>query len=148
MSYWVGQYFTYCKTFTCIQLISGQIYDSRSKYNACGFDLTQARLMFDGEMASLEAILQTATVKVPKPVKVIDMERGGAVFVMEHLDMGSLNRYHLSSHWLVVPIRRNFWCWIDFKKNCGMNTFNLLFTAGTLQSWASSWLTCTFTTRD
>ncbi|XP_048846691.1 ketosamine-3-kinase [Brienomyrus brachyistius] len=54
---------------------------------------SQARLMFDGEMASLEAILQTATVSVPKPVKVIDMERGGAVFVMEHLDMGSLNRH-------------------------------------------------------
>lgn len=49
--------------------------------------------MFVGEMASLEAILQTNTVKVPKPVKVIDLDRGGAVFVMEHVDMRSLSKY-------------------------------------------------------
>jgi fructosamine-3-kinase len=30
----------------------------------------QARLMFDGELASLEAIGKTNTVKVPKPIKV------------------------------------------------------------------------------
>ncbi|XP_053566306.1 ketosamine-3-kinase [Bombina bombina] len=49
--------------------------------------------MFMGEMASLEAILQTQTVKVPKPIKVIDQPGGGAMLVMEHLDMGSLNRH-------------------------------------------------------
>ncbi|MGH0169709.1 UNVERIFIED_CONTAM: hypothetical protein FKN15_058047 [Acipenser sinensis] len=50
--------------------------------------------MFDGEKASLEAILQTNTIKAPKPVKVIDLSPGGgAVFVMEHLDMRSINRH-------------------------------------------------------
>ncbi|XP_015280367.1 PREDICTED: ketosamine-3-kinase [Gekko japonicus] len=53
----------------------------------------EARRMFDGEMASLTAILQTQTVKVPKPIKVIDVPEGGAMFVMEHLDMKSLNRH-------------------------------------------------------
>lgn len=48
--------------------------------------------MFDGEMASLEAIVKTETVKVPKPIKVIELDTGGAVFVMEHLDMNSLSK--------------------------------------------------------
>ncbi|MBN3310393.1 ketosamine-3-kinase [Amia ocellicauda] len=54
---------------------------------------SQARLMFDGEAASLQAILQTNTVRAPRPVKVIDLPSGGAAFVMEHLDMRSLNRF-------------------------------------------------------
>ncbi|KAG5832724.1 hypothetical protein ANANG_G00294200 [Anguilla anguilla] len=54
---------------------------------------SQARLMFDGEAASLDDILKTETVKVPKPTKVIDLETGGAVFIMEHLDMKSLCKY-------------------------------------------------------
>ncbi|KAM4665235.1 ketosamine-3-kinase-like [Discoglossus pictus] len=54
---------------------------------------SEARKMFQGEMASLEAINQTDTVKVPKPVKVIDQPGGGAMLVMEHLDMRSLNRH-------------------------------------------------------
>ncbi|XP_061702842.1 ketosamine-3-kinase [Syngnathoides biaculeatus] len=54
---------------------------------------SQAKLMFDGEMASLEAIIKTGTIKVPKPVKVIDLDTGGCVFVMEHLDMRGLNKY-------------------------------------------------------
>ncbi|XP_051572455.1 ketosamine-3-kinase-like [Myxocyprinus asiaticus] len=53
----------------------------------------EARRMFDGEIASLEAILSTNTVKTPRPVKVVDLERNGAVLVMEHVDMKSLNRY-------------------------------------------------------
>uniref|UniRef100_A0A3B3H9V9 protein-ribulosamine 3-kinase n=1 Tax=Oryzias latipes TaxID=8090 RepID=A0A3B3H9V9_ORYLA len=52
---------------------------------------SEAKLMFDGEMASLEAIFRTETVKVPKPIKVIELDRGGCVFVMEHLDMKGLN---------------------------------------------------------
>lgn len=32
--------------------------------------ILQAKVMFDGERASLEAILQTNTVHVPKPIKV------------------------------------------------------------------------------
>lgn len=53
--------------------------------------------MFDGEMASLEAILCTNTVKVPRPVKVVDLERSGALLVMEHVDMRSLNKYDSKS---------------------------------------------------
>ncbi|XP_067860622.1 ketosamine-3-kinase-like [Heptranchias perlo] len=54
---------------------------------------SQAKRMFDGEMASLEAIMKTNMVKVPKPVKVINLADGGAMFVMEHLDMLSLNKH-------------------------------------------------------
>ncbi|KAJ8345393.1 hypothetical protein SKAU_G00295860 [Synaphobranchus kaupii] len=54
---------------------------------------TKARLMFDGEAASLDAILKTETVKVPKPMKVIDLKTGGAMFVMDHVDMRSLHKY-------------------------------------------------------
>lgn len=55
--------------------------------------LWKALRMFKGEMVSLEAILQTNTVKVPKPLKVIELERAGSVLVMEHVDMKSLNKY-------------------------------------------------------
>lgn len=54
---------------------------------------SEAKLMFDGEMASLEAILKTETVKVPKPIKVIALDTGGSVFVMEHLDMKGLSKH-------------------------------------------------------
>ncbi|XP_004621122.1 ketosamine-3-kinase [Sorex araneus] len=53
----------------------------------------EAKRMFEGEMASLTAILKTGTVKVPKPIKVLDAPGGGSMLVMEHVDM----RY-LSSH--------------------------------------------------
>ncbi|XP_029456138.1 ketosamine-3-kinase-like [Rhinatrema bivittatum] len=53
----------------------------------------EARKMFDGEAASLEAILQTHTVRVPKPMKVADIPAEGAMLVMEHLDMKPLNYY-------------------------------------------------------
>ncbi|KAI7789531.1 ketosamine-3-kinase [Triplophysa rosa] len=53
----------------------------------------EARRMFDGEMASLEAILSTNTVKVPRPMKVVDLERSGALLIMEHVDMRILNKY-------------------------------------------------------
>ncbi|XP_022379139.1 ketosamine-3-kinase isoform X2 [Enhydra lutris kenyoni] len=49
--------------------------------------------MFEGEMASLTAILRTDTVRVPKPIKVLDGLGGSSLLVMEHVDM----RY-LSSH--------------------------------------------------
>ncbi|XP_073166421.1 ketosamine-3-kinase-like isoform X2 [Lepidochelys kempii] len=52
-----------------------------------------ARRMFEGEMESLSAILETQTVKVPKPIKVIDVPGGSTLFVMEHLEMRSLNRH-------------------------------------------------------
>uniref|UniRef100_A0A672M425 protein-ribulosamine 3-kinase n=1 Tax=Sinocyclocheilus grahami TaxID=75366 RepID=A0A672M425_SINGR len=62
---------------------------------AISFDIhyLNARRMFDGEMVSLEAILATNTVKVPRPVKVVDLERSGALLIMEHVEMRSLNKY-------------------------------------------------------
>ncbi|NWR76460.1 KT3K kinase, partial [Centropus unirufus] len=53
----------------------------------------EARRMFEGEVASLEAILKTQTIKAPKPLKVLDLPEGGALLVMEHLEMRGLNRY-------------------------------------------------------
>ncbi|XP_032726205.1 ketosamine-3-kinase isoform X1 [Lontra canadensis] len=53
----------------------------------------EAKRMFEGEMASLTAILRTDTVRVPKPIKVLDGPGGSSLLVMEHVDM----RY-LSSH--------------------------------------------------
>ncbi|NXY21404.1 KT3K kinase, partial [Atrichornis clamosus] len=53
----------------------------------------EARRMFVGEMVSLEAILKTQTVKVPKPIRVVDLPGGNTVLVMEHLEMKSLNRH-------------------------------------------------------
>uniref|UniRef100_A0A8C4LL36 protein-ribulosamine 3-kinase n=3 Tax=Equus asinus TaxID=9793 RepID=A0A8C4LL36_EQUAS len=52
---------------------------------------TQARQMFEGEMASLEALRSTGLVRAPRPIKVIDLPGGGAAFVMEHLKMRSLS---------------------------------------------------------
>ncbi|XP_056409183.1 ketosamine-3-kinase-like [Hyla sarda] len=71
----------------------GQSYDTDCGcyYVKCNHK-AEARKMFEGEMASLEAILQTGTIRAPKPVKVIDQPSGGAMLVMEHLDMRSLNR--------------------------------------------------------
>ncbi|XP_030062815.1 ketosamine-3-kinase-like isoform X1 [Microcaecilia unicolor] len=53
----------------------------------------EARKMFDGEAASLEAILKTHTVKVPRPIKVANIPTDGAVLVMEHLDINPLSSY-------------------------------------------------------
>ena len=53
--------------------------------------------MFEGEVASLTAILKTGTVKVPKPIKVLDAPGGGSMLVMEHLDMRHLNRCVLAA---------------------------------------------------
>uniref|UniRef100_A0A8C7C6E6 protein-ribulosamine 3-kinase n=1 Tax=Neovison vison TaxID=452646 RepID=A0A8C7C6E6_NEOVI len=50
-----------------------------------------ARQMFEGEMASLEALQSTGLVRVPRPIKVIDLPGGGAAFVMEHLKMRGLS---------------------------------------------------------
>lgn len=48
-------------------------------------------------MASLEAIQKTNIVRVPQPIKVIDLPGGGAMFAMEYLKMKHLNKYvHVS----------------------------------------------------
>lgn len=56
--------------------------------------------MFEGEMASLEAIQKTNTVRVPQPIKVIDLPGGGTMFVMEYLKMKHLNKYVCASLYL------------------------------------------------
>ncbi|KAL4692464.1 hypothetical protein H8959_016274 [Pygathrix nigripes] len=48
--------------------------------------------MFDGEVANLEALQGTGLVRALRSMKVIDLPRGGATFVMEHLKMRSLSR--------------------------------------------------------
>ncbi|XP_062979313.1 fructosamine-3-kinase isoform X2 [Elgaria multicarinata webbii] len=53
----------------------------------------QARTMFEGEMASLRAIQDTNTIRVPLPIKVMDLPGGGAAFAMEYLKMKSLSKY-------------------------------------------------------
>ncbi|XP_022085813.1 ketosamine-3-kinase-like isoform X2 [Acanthaster planci] len=54
----------------------------------------EAKVMFDGELASLEAILATATVRVPKPMKVLHHPATeGAVLAMEYLDMKGLSTH-------------------------------------------------------
>lgn len=96
----------------------GQSYDTdRGCFYAKLNHKPEARKMFEGEMASLGAILQTDTIRVPKPEKVIDQPDGGAVLVMEHLNMRSLNRQsaklgeqladlHLHNQWLGEKLDR------------------------------------------
>lgn len=50
--------------------------------------------MFDGEEASLKALTETNTVRVPNPLRVCSHPDGsGAVFIMEHLDLKSLRSH-------------------------------------------------------
>ncbi|XP_074168120.1 ketosamine-3-kinase-like [Sminthopsis crassicaudata] len=72
----------------------GQSYDTdRGRVFVKVNHKSEAKKMFEGEMASLLAILETNTVKVPKPMKVIDVPGGGNLLVMEHLDMRYLNSH-------------------------------------------------------
>jgi len=58
------------------------------KYN----DKPEALRMFEGEFESLSALKCSGVVKVPAPIKVISNPKGGAVLVMEYLDIGGLSR--------------------------------------------------------
>ncbi|XP_077995391.1 ketosamine-3-kinase-like isoform X2 [Glandiceps talaboti] len=73
---------------------SGQSYetDTHGKVFVKMNSKSGARTMFDGEMAGLDAILATNTVKVPHPYKVLD-HGTGAILIMEHLDMRGLGRH-------------------------------------------------------
>ena len=53
----------------------------------------QARVMFDGEMASLIAIAATNTVRVPKPIQVLNNPKGGSSIVLEYLEMKGMKNY-------------------------------------------------------
>ncbi|XP_067649471.1 ketosamine-3-kinase-like [Haliotis asinina] len=54
---------------------------------------SEARKMFDGEFASLVALYKADEVRVPKPIKVLTNPEGGAILVMEYLDMRNLSSY-------------------------------------------------------
>ncbi|XP_044234680.1 fructosamine-3-kinase isoform X2 [Ursus arctos] len=71
---------------------AGCISEGRAYDTDAGPVFVKARQMFEGEMASLEALQTTGLVRVPRPIKVIDLPGGGAAFVMEHLKMRSLSR--------------------------------------------------------
>ena len=52
--------------------------------------------MFKGEMASLESIGNTETVRVPKPIKLVTIP-GTSCLVMEHLELRSCTSKQQSS---------------------------------------------------
>nr|DBA27670.1 TPA: hypothetical protein GDO54_008138 [Pyxicephalus adspersus] len=54
---------------------------------------TQARTMFSGEVASLEEIRRTCTVRVPEPVAVTELPGGGALLIMKHIEMQQISRF-------------------------------------------------------
>ncbi|GFT12232.1 ketosamine-3-kinase [Nephila pilipes] len=54
---------------------------------------TKANIMFEGELEGLKTIQKTKTVRVPTPVKVVDLKSYGTAIVMEYIDMSGLSRY-------------------------------------------------------
>ncbi|KAJ6655047.1 hypothetical protein lerEdw1_006100 [Lerista edwardsae] len=86
----------------------------------------EARRMFNGEMASLTAILQTQTVKVPKPIKVIDLPEGSTLFVMEHLDMKGKGREQTD---------------IQFVEKFGFHTVTCCGYLPQMNDWQQDWIT-------
>ncbi|KAK2179675.1 hypothetical protein NP493_477g00038 [Ridgeia piscesae] len=77
----------------CISNGQGYITDDKHKIFVKTNGKTGARLMFDGESASLNAILSTKAIKVPEPIKVLDNPSGGAVFVMEYIEIKPLRKF-------------------------------------------------------
>ena len=51
---------------------------------------SKAKAMFEGEYASLQAVLQTGAIKAPKPIKVLERPKG-AILLMEHVDISGLS---------------------------------------------------------
>ncbi|GFT81791.1 fructosamine-3-kinase [Trichonephila clavipes] len=54
---------------------------------------TKANVMFEGEFEGLKTIQKTKTVRVPTPIKVVDLKSNGIGLVMECVDMSGLSRY-------------------------------------------------------
>ncbi|XP_075034276.1 ketosamine-3-kinase-like [Mixophyes fleayi] len=54
---------------------------------------SQAKIMFNGEVASLEAIRKTCTVRVPEPIMVSDLPAGGALLIMKHIEMRHISKF-------------------------------------------------------
>ena len=62
----------------------------RSLLNILSF--SQAKKMFNGELASLVAIENTGTIKVPHAYQVLDMpDSNGGLLIMDHIDIKSLS---------------------------------------------------------
>ncbi|GIX77224.1 protein MTO1 homolog, mitochondrial, partial [Caerostris extrusa] len=53
----------------------------------------KAEVMFEGELEGLKTIQKTETVRVPTPMKVINLKPYGTVLVMEYIDMKGLSKY-------------------------------------------------------
>ncbi|CAL1276696.1 unnamed protein product [Larinioides sclopetarius] len=53
----------------------------------------KADVMFEGELEGLKAIKKTNTVRVPTPIKVIDLKSSGTCLVMEYIEMSGLSKY-------------------------------------------------------
>jgi fructosamine-3-kinase len=58
--------------------------------------------MFDGEYASLKAIEDTGTIKVPHPITVVDLESSGAALVMENIEFGGSQKPELLGRQLAL----------------------------------------------
>ncbi|XP_063817068.1 ketosamine-3-kinase-like isoform X2 [Pseudophryne corroboree] len=54
---------------------------------------TQAKTMFNGEVASLAAIRKTCTVNVPEPIMVSELPTGGALLIMKHIEMRHIGKF-------------------------------------------------------
>lgn len=53
-----------------------------------------ARLMFEGEVASLKALKNADQVRVPDPIKIVDIPTGGAALAMEFIDLTEISSQH------------------------------------------------------
>uniref|UniRef100_A0A914V9I0 protein-ribulosamine 3-kinase n=1 Tax=Plectus sambesii TaxID=2011161 RepID=A0A914V9I0_9BILA len=53
----------------------------------------EARRMFDGEFASLQALFDTHTIRVPKPIMVLENPSGGSLLVTEYLEMSGKSKF-------------------------------------------------------
>lgn len=70
----------------CYDTDKGLIFVKRNKE-------AKADVMFKGEFASLKALKETETVKVPNPIKIIKANSYGHAFVMEYIDMSGLSEH-------------------------------------------------------
>ncbi|XP_075375007.1 ketosamine-3-kinase-like isoform X2 [Mycteria americana] len=113
----------------------GQSYDTdRGRVYVKSNSKAEARRMFEGEMASLEAILKTQTIKVPKPIKVIDLPGGSTLFVMEHLEMRGLNRHSAKLGTQLADLHLH-------NQQLGEKLKKEESTVGTVNDWQNDWVT-------
>ncbi|GBM53724.1 Fructosamine-3-kinase [Araneus ventricosus] len=53
----------------------------------------KADVMFEGELEGLKEVKKTNTVRVPTPIKVVDLKSSGYCLVMEYIEMSGLSKY-------------------------------------------------------